>query len=138
MQRRCLSKRNELKAWLWDERADYVLESPCPRCAVCGKPVSNPDMHEAIVPKRAAMGWPKSKRGLINHRYNCLLVCSGTGCHLQAHACPERMVAMLILMYGWDNINEWVETLPFKVRFVWHRGILNEEEANATLNSDTV
>lgn len=88
-------------------------------------------MHEAIVAKRTAMGWPKEQRGLINHQYNCVLVHAGggTGCHLWAHAHPDTMVARLIVRYGWEALDEWVKSLPFKVPFVWHRGILSESEA---------
>jgi hypothetical protein len=92
-------------------------------------------MHEVIVPKRTAMGWPKKQRGLINHRFNCVLVCpgGGTGCHSWAHAHPDVMVAKIIVQRGWGTLAEWVATLPFKVPFSWYRGILNEEEARDLL-----
>ncbi len=114
--------RNELKARL-------LMEFPF--CDVCGArlgPQNVPDMHESIVPKRAAMGWqPKERRLLINHEYNCHLLCHGP-CHEWAHAHPREMVARKIARYGMDAIHEWIETLGFKVPYAWHRG-LDEAEA---------
>ena len=120
-----VNKRNALKASLWETH---------PRCAVCDEPLPGTcDMHECIVPKRIAAGWSKKQRWLINHRYNCVLVHSGTGCHLWAHAHPRIMVAQLIVQYTWEGLDEWVGSLPFKVPYSWHRGILSWDEAMEVL-----
>jgi len=111
--------RNDLKAYLLTQ---------FPFCDVCGHKLGHgPHMHESIVPKRAAMGWPKGKRGLINHRYNCHLLCCER-CHQWAHAHPRRMVAIQIARYGYDEVQKWIDSLEFKVPYAWHRG-LDEAEA---------
>ena len=112
--------RNELKASLLSAR---------PFCDVCGERLGpGPDMHESIVTKQTARGWPKKKRGLINHPYNCHLLCNGD-CHTWAHAHPKEMVAIQISRYGYDKIQKWIDSLEFKVPFSWHRG-LDQVEAD--------
>jgi len=131
-------QRRQLKARLWRECTDWSLEPPRPRCVVCGKPLPQSgacDMHEVIVSKKVAMGWPKEQRGLINHKYNCVLVHTGggTGCHKEAHAHPDKLVAWLISRYGWYTIDDWVHSLPFKVPFAWHQGIRTGRQAREIL-----
>lgn len=110
--------RNELKASLLDA---------LPFCDVCGNRLREPDMHESIVTKQAARGWSKKKRKLINHRFNCHLVCNS--CHTWAHAHPKEMVAIQISRHGYDEIQEWIDSLEFRVPFSWHRG-LDQVEAD--------
>lgn len=82
------------------------------------------------------MGWKIDKRNLINHKYNCVLVCpgGGSGCHLWAHAHPEVMISLCIIAHGWENIERWIANLPFRSPYSWHRGILSEAEASMVVD----
>lgn len=123
--------RHELKARLWKMRlraytsTSSTLGRACPLCDVCGEPLGSgvADMHESVVPRRIAMGWDNS--GVIMYEYNCHLV-HHVECHQLAHANPIKMVAIQIVRYGWHEIQEWIDTLPFVVEYSWHRGLTDE------------
>jgi len=119
--------RGQLKVRLWRERTNY--DYGLPLCDVCGEPLWGGQcaMHESVVRRGVARGWPKEDRVKIFVPCNCHLVCHGT-CHMQAHASPDLMVAIQIVRYGMQHIREWIATLPFKVPFHWTRG-LDEEGA---------
>jgi len=106
-----------------------------PICDLCGYPVKDRvDMHHAIVMKRHAQGWKRNLRGLIDVPMN-ISVLHRIPCHLHAHGGSGwLLIAAQIVRYGWNNIDEWVEGLPFKVAFLeWHRGIMNDYEASETV-----
>ena len=115
----------DFKAEIYNERMNWEAGSPL--CAMCNKPAGESfALHHAIVSRKVAMGWAKKLRGLIHHRYNVLVV-HQRKCHLQAHASPKLCVAILVMMYGWQEIEDWVNALPWKVPFSWHRGLTKEE-----------
>jgi hypothetical protein len=128
------------------ERLDYSRSSMWPVCDVCGRLIQRDlAVHHTIIARRHAQGWPKEQRGLIDHEYN-LCILHNYHCHLKAaHGwLGLALVAVQIVRYGWGTIDEWVNGLPpieeiggaeigglpFKVPFMWHRG-LTEAEALA-------
>lgn len=112
--------RAQLKTELWRERMNYEWGSPL--CDVCGKSLLWCDMHESVVRRGVARGWPKEDRARIFVPCNCHLVHHGK-CHELAHAAPDLMVAIQIVRYGMQHVREWIADLPFKVPFQWTRGL---------------
>jgi len=110
--------RNELKACLHRNR---------PKCDICGYLLGlSVDMHESIVPRRVVQGWAKRYRDLIFVEENCHLLHHGA-CHMEAHADALLMVAIQITRYGKARIQEWIDSLPFKVFYAWDRGLTEED-----------
>ena len=105
--------RKILKKYLWRDR---------PRlCDICGEPMRVCDMHESIVRRGVAQGWPLKRRSDIFVPENCHLL--HPKCHSDAHANPELMVAIQMLRYGREKIQEWIDSLPFRATFYWDRGL---------------
>ena len=137
------------EAWITDDEiipvalASVPLPLPAgvirlPTCVYCGLIIKHPDncvMHEAIVRRGVAAGWPPKERLKIHCEENCQLLHVGK-CHGRAHAEPRRMVAVQIKRYGYEHLRAWINTLPFKVPYEWHRGLspdLTEEQLCAII-----
>lgn len=108
-----MSKRNELKAFLWEERTDWSLEPPCPRCDICGEPTSVPNMHEFLI-RRGHV--PKKKQGCIWHKFNCVLI--HQTCHERADGMKEHFKELAIERYGREAIEEWLAGLPLRTKII--------------------
>lgn len=96
-----------------------------PMCEICYATYSNAifDIHEGIVSKGDVQGWPKKKRGLINHEYNCFVVCRD--CHKEHKLSREDAWKLSCERYGEDAVREWYEGLPWKAgvpRRFWDGG----------------
>ena len=132
-------KHMKKKQWfdIYRMRTHYVYGVPV--CDICGLPIyDKPAMHHTIVMKRHVQGWKKNLRGLIDVPMN-ICVLHNYPCHLgPAHGAGGRLlIAAQIVRYGWNNIDEWVEGLPFKVAFLeWHRGIVDDYEASEIVREE--
>lgn len=107
------------KAALWYSR-NHI-------CDVCGKPLAftGTNAHHCIARQGQAMGC-RDRDAIKYEPMNIVLVHQDV-CHRKAHADPILCVAIQIVRYGWSTIDEWIQSIPWKVPFSWHRGLTAEE-----------
>lgn len=123
---------------LWMERLSFSVDPPAPLCDICGRPVrvNNADMHHGVIRKGTVRGWEIEKKELLNDPLDLLIV-HRTPCHKQAHARPVLCVAIQIVRYGWQRLDDWVYILPFRVAYEWHRG-LDEQAARQLVKKEAL
>lgn len=106
-------QRRMLKASLSTNRGKLAAGGWYPLCAYCGKPMKyGYDMHEAILTRGDIRGNPELSP-LIMVKYNCCLVCHGK-CHIESATRDGRrkMIMYLISWEGYNNIINWLESIP--------------------------
>jgi Zn finger protein HypA/HybF involved in hydrogenase expression len=112
-------KRRRLRAELYAERADFLYQRErwVPTCPLCGRPLVEGvgfHAHETIITRGDV---PRQHwQPLIMVKENLSLLCPK--CHMKSghsEAGEEILIRDLIERYGKDAIEEWIESLPFKV-----------------------
>lgn len=83
-------------------------------------------IHEGIVTRGDVQGWPKPRRLLIFHEYNCFVLCMD--CHKNwGEVFPrEKAWELSCERYGEQAVREWYENLPWKIgvpRRFWDESI---------------
>jgi hypothetical protein len=119
---------NAFKSDFWSIRSSYNGAL----CDICGEPCEfeNADPHHAVIRQGQSMGMPDDVRTEVRCKVvNCNLV-HHAPCHEEAHANPELCVAILIAIWGYEDIDRWVGSLGFKVPFHWNRGLTQSEAAD--------
>lgn len=101
------------------------------QCVLCGGRCV--DRHHLLIARRVVMGWKRRCRKLADHEYNLINLCRL--CHKEAHGWKHRyLVARQIVRYGYEHLQNWVGTLPFKIPFHWDMGITSDKEAQRLIN----
>jgi len=96
------------------QRLDWLYGNVRPRlCLVCNRAFAEFHLHHGIVSRRDVMGWPKAKRFLIDVELN--LIPLHGHCHLDKSPTREACWEYQCSFYGSEIMNEWYNTLPFKV-----------------------
>lgn len=80
------------------------------KCEKCGGSNLIFDLHEGIVSRGDVAGWPKEKRILIFHEYNCFIVCRD--CHIFDR---QWFWDKSCERHGEKEVRKWYEGLPWKL-----------------------
>ena len=109
-----MNKYLQVKASAWLERTDWALVPPRPRCDVCGEPLLTDgacDAHHWLI-RRSHV--PKAQQDCIHHCINIVLL--HRKCHERADGMGEHFRAVQTERYGKTAIQEWLESLPLRVK----------------------
>jgi hypothetical protein len=110
-------KRTRLRAEVYAERSDffYHKERFVPACPLCGRALADGfHMHEVLITRG---GVPVAQQDAIWSKYNVILMCPRCH-HRKGHSVAEECevyVPYLIDWYGREAIEEWLQSLPFRV-----------------------